>query len=156
MLATAQSIVRGCAITSGNGFLFGSHAAFRRLPGTDYGMKLYWSVGDRNDNFSMQELAAFYGLAPKVVSKSAFEGVCTNKKKVWGFLTEAIPETEKERFYGRSVNAYHNSDYALWWSQNRKVVHGLCREVERIGLTGRISDTFGGSWLRLIFLARTS
>lgn len=147
MIDTARQIVRSCALTSRNGYVFGAHAAYRHLPGTHYGVKLYKSRDDRDDCFALQYMAFTHGLAPDIMN--IFDEVATNKRRLYGFITESVEETAKERFYGRKVETFSLEDYQLWWREHKGPMRELNGALERVGVS---TTDVGRNWENVGFL----
>lgn len=135
MMATARVTVRALPYEDPH-YTFGVHAGYRDIPQTSWGFKMFRTQGERDSNFDMQRLAYRHGLAPNI--KGKFSETPFGGDRIFGFLTESVPFTEQERFYGRRhITSFNVKDYNTWWASNKTIVHELNGLLQQIGLTSK-------------------
>jgi hypothetical protein len=135
MLTSARALVRGCPLAPPH-YRFGQHAGYKDMPAHRWGYKLFRTASERNRNYDMQTLAYLHGLAPNVTGK--FAEVPPGGRRHYGFLTEAVPYTEHERWYGRKyVEDFNVRDYLEWRRSNLAIIQDLNYCLERVGISAQ-------------------
>ena len=133
-LATVRARIRSIPFESPH-YRCGIHAGYADVTPT-WGYKLFRSAMERDKNFDLQSRAYLHGLAPNVrdcFAERAYGGI-----SVYGFSTESIPFTEKERFYGfRHVDVFNVKDYNEWRRTHLSIIQDLQYQLEKIGITSR-------------------
>lgn len=146
MMATARNYVSTTPFETSH-YLFGTHAAYKDFHSFNWGVKLFRGEIERDKNFDLQERAWFHGFAPAIAGR--FSEVTQCGIQTYGFLTEAIPMTEQERFYKRKyLDFISPTDYNGWWKKNRSCVHDLNKKLEYIG----ISSNDNSNWANIGYL----
>ena len=110
----------------------GVHAYFARLSPT-WGLKFFFSSSERNENFRLQAAAHRHGLAPEV--KSPFQATLPCGRTAYGYLTETIKETEKERISREKPNIYLGWEVMEEWRETSHDLDTLCYRLRKVGLT---------------------
>ena len=132
MLTRARASTRNLSLCPKN-YQIGNDAAYRDLSG-GWGYKLFRCPEQRNANFALQTKAHAAGLAPAV--KDCYTEPGSDGMEAYGFLTQSVPMTEQERFYGRKyVTVFVWRDYAEWKAENTGILKCLREELANIDIS---------------------